>query len=85
MQVDSAAASSNVAATPSTKPASGTIDYNTFLQLMIAEMKFQDPTTDGYQPVYVAVRAVLVGRAGHKTNTKLDSLLPRKRCRRPTT
>jgi len=44
MQVDSAASSSNVAATPSTKPASSSIDYNTFLQLMIAEMKFQDPT-----------------------------------------
>src|SRR5258708_26425363 len=44
MQVDSSPASSNLAPTPPTKPASSTIDYNTFRQLMIAALKFQNPT-----------------------------------------
>src|SRR6266568_3754407 len=76
MQVDSAAAASNVAATPSTKPASSSIDYNTFLQLMIAEMKFQDPTnptdTSQYMSQFAQFSSV---EQGIKTNTKLDSLL----------
>jgi flagellar basal-body rod modification protein FlgD len=76
MQVDSAAASSNVAATPSTKPASSTIDYNTFLQLMIAEMKFQDPTnptdTSQYMSQFAQFSTV---EQGIQTNNKLDSLL----------
>ena len=76
MQVDSAAASSNVAATPSTKPASSSIDYNTFLQLMIAEMKFQDPTnptdTSQYMSQFAQFSTV---EQGIQTNNKLDSLL----------
>jgi flagellar basal-body rod modification protein FlgD len=77
MQVDSTAASSNVAATtPATKPASSSIDYNTFLQLMIAEMKFQDPTnptdTSQYMSQFAQFSSV---EQGIKTNTKLDSLL----------
>jgi flagellar basal-body rod modification protein FlgD len=76
MQVDSAAASSNVAATPAAKPASSTIDYNTFLQLMIAEMKFQDPTsptdTSQYMSQFAQFSTV---EQGIQTNNKLDSML----------
>jgi flagellar basal-body rod modification protein FlgD len=76
MQVDSAASSSNNAATPAAKPASSTIDYNTFLQLMIAEMKFQDPTnptdTSQYMSQFAQFSTV---EQGIQTNNKLDSLL----------
>jgi len=76
MQVDSATPSTNSAATSATKSASSTIDYNTFLQLMIAEMKFQDPTnptdTSQYMSQFAQFSSV---EQGIKTNTKLDSLL----------
>jgi flagellar basal-body rod modification protein FlgD len=76
MQVDSAASSLNSAATPAAKPASSTIDYNTFLQLMIAEMKFQDPTnptdTSQYMSQFAQFSTV---EQGIQTNNKLDSLL----------
>lgn len=76
MQVDSATSSSNSAATSSTKPASSTIDYNTFLQLMIAEMKYQDPTnptdTSEYMSQFAQFSTV---EQGIQTNNKLDSLL----------
>jgi flagellar basal-body rod modification protein FlgD len=59
-----------------TKPASSTIDYNTFLQLMIAEMKYQDPTnptdTSQYMSQFAQFSTV---EQGIKTNTKLDNLL----------
>jgi flagellar basal-body rod modification protein FlgD len=74
MQVD--AATSPTSSASSTKPASGTIDYNTFLQLMIAEMKFQDPTnptdTSQYMSQFAQFSTV---EQGIQTNNKLDSLL----------
>lgn len=76
MQVDGATSSINSAATSATKSASSTIDYNTFLQLMIAEMKFQDPTnptdTSQYMSQFAQFSSV---EQGMKTNAKLDSLL----------
>jgi flagellar basal-body rod modification protein FlgD len=76
MQVDSATSSSSTASTSSTKSASGTIDYNTFLQLMIAEMKNQDPTnptdTSQYMSQFAQFSTV---EQGIQTNNKLDSLL----------
>jgi flagellar basal-body rod modification protein FlgD len=76
MQVDSATSSSSTASTASTKSASGTIDYNTFLQLMIAEMKYQDPTnptdTTQYMSQFAQFSTV---EQGIQTNNKLDSLL----------
>jgi flagellar basal-body rod modification protein FlgD len=76
MQVDGATSSTNNAAASATKTASSTIDYNTFLQLMIAEMKFQDPTnptdTSEYMSQFAQFSSV---EQGIKTNAKLDSLL----------
>src|SRR5262245_60109534 len=76
MQVDSATSSTSTASTSSTKSASGTIDYNTFLQLMIAEMKNQDPTnptdTSQYMSQFAQFSTV---EQGIQTNNKLDSLL----------
>lgn len=74
MQVDSATSATGTTGT--TKPASSTIDYNTFLQLMIAEMKFQDPTnptdTSQYMSQFAQFSTV---EQGISTNAKLDNLL----------
>src|SRR5882672_6554840 len=76
MQVDSAASSSNSAATSATKPASSTIDYHTFLQLLIAEMKNQDPTNPTDTSQYMSQFAQLsTVEQAMQTNTKLDGLL----------
>lgn len=59
-----------------TNPASNTVDYNTFLQLLIAEMKNQDPTnpTDTSQYMSQFAQMSTVSQA-IQTNTKLDALL----------
>src|SRR5262245_65056160 len=76
MQVDSTATSIGTTPTSSIKSASGRIDYNTFLQLMIAEMKYQDPTnptdTSQYMSQFAQFSTV---EQGIQTNNKLDSLL----------
>src|SRR5262245_10122250 len=76
MQVDNVTSQASTASTSSTKPASGSIDYNTFLQLMIAEMKYQDPTnptdTSQYMSQFAQFSTV---EQGIQTNNKLDSLL----------
>lgn len=75
MQVDSATSSTNKTSAAS-KTASGSIDYNTFLQLMIAEMRYQDPTnptdTSEYMSQFAQFSTV---EQGILTNNKLDSLL----------
>jgi flagellar basal-body rod modification protein FlgD len=75
MQVDSATSSTNKTSAASTQ-ASGSIDYNTFLQLMIAEMRYQDPTnptdTSEYMSQFAQFSTV---EQGILTNNKLDSLL----------
>jgi len=52
------------------------VDYNTFLQLLIAEMKNQDPTnpmdTSQYMSQFAQLSTV---EQAMQTNTKLDSLL----------
>ncbi|MBC9880743.1 flagellar hook assembly protein FlgD [Bradyrhizobium sp. INPA01-394B] len=69
--------------TNSTDPSSSTsgtsstgVDYNTFLQLLIAEMKNQDPTnpmdTSQYMSQFAQLSTV---EQAMQTNTKLDSLL----------
>jgi flagellar basal-body rod modification protein FlgD len=74
MQVDGA--TSLASNTSATKAASSTIDYNTFLQLMIAEMKYQDPTnptdTSQYMSQFAQFSTV---EQGIQTNSKLDNLL----------
>jgi flagellar basal-body rod modification protein FlgD len=77
MQVDSATSSSSTtSATPTSSLASKGVDYNTFLQLMIAEMKYQDPTnptdTSQYMSQFAQFSSV---EQGIQTNNKLDSLL----------
>lgn len=44
MNVTSATDSTSKSTSTTTPTASNTVDYNTFLQLLIAEMKNQDPT-----------------------------------------
>jgi flagellar basal-body rod modification protein FlgD len=55
---------------------SNTVDYNTFLQLLIAEMQNQDPTnpmdTSQYMSQFAQLSSV---EQAVQTNSKLDSLL----------
>ena len=56
--------------------ASNTVDYNAFLNLLIAEMRNQDPTEPMKTSEYMAQFASFSNvEQGIKTNTKLDSLL----------
>ncbi|MGI9408632.1 MAG: flagellar hook assembly protein FlgD [Hyphomicrobiaceae bacterium] len=53
-----------------------TVDYNAFLQLLIAELKNQDPTEPMKSSDYVAQLASFSNvEQGIQTNTKLDTLL----------
>ena len=79
MNVPSATdATSNTSSTTSTNSTSSSngVDYNTFLQLLIAEMKNQDPTnpmdTSQYMSQFAQLSTV---EQATLTNSKLDSLL----------
>ena len=81
MNVTSATDTTNSTSSSTSSPASttntkNTIDYNTFLQLLIAEMKNQDPTnpTDTSQYMSQFAQFSSVGQQV-QTNTKLDSIL----------
>ncbi len=65
----STSSSSSSAATP-------TVDYNSFLTLMVAELKNQDPTAPSDPTQYLSQLASFssVGQA-IQTNTKLDTIL----------
>src|SRR5689334_22920574 len=56
--------------------ASNSVDYNTFLQLLVAEMKNQDPTnpmdTSQYMSQFAQLSTV---EQAMQTNSKLDALL----------
>src|SRR5262252_6399592 len=56
--------------------ATSTVDYNTFLQLLIAEMKNQDPTnpmdTSQYMSQFAQLSTV---EQATQTNSKLDALI----------
>jgi len=55
---------------------SSTLDYDSFLQLLIAQMKNQDPTAPMDSSQYVAQLASFSGvEQAVKTNAKLDELL----------
>jgi flagellar basal-body rod modification protein FlgD len=59
-----------------TTTSSNSVDYNTFLQLLIAEMKNQDPTNPTDTSQYMSQFAQLsTVEQAMQTNTKLDSLL----------
>jgi len=79
MNVTSATdATSNTSSTTgsTSTTSSNSVDYNTFLQLLIAEMKNQDPTnpmdTSQYMSQFAQLSTV---EQAMQTNTKLDSLL----------
>jgi flagellar basal-body rod modification protein FlgD len=69
--------STGYSATSSTKATStGTVDYNTFLQLLVAEMKNQDPTNPMDTAQYMSQFAQLsTVEQAMQTNAKLDALL----------
>jgi len=75
MQVTSTTPTAAATPTPSA-PQSATLDYSAFLQLLIAEMKNQDPTKPMDSAQYVAQLASFSGvEQAVKTNAKLDSLM----------
>jgi flagellar basal-body rod modification protein FlgD len=60
----------------SASPPSPTVDYNAFLQLLIAQMRNQDPTSPGDMSQYMSQFAQLSSvEQAIQTNTKLDTLL----------
>jgi flagellar basal-body rod modification protein FlgD len=70
----SSAAASGTSST--TNNSNNTVDYNTFLQLLIAEMQNQDPTNPTDATQYMSQFAQLSSvEQAVQTNTKLDALL----------
>jgi flagellar basal-body rod modification protein FlgD len=69
--VQSATSGSSSSASPPT-----TVDYNQFLQLLIAQMKNQDPTSPTDMSQYMSQFAQMSSvEQAIQTNTKLDTLL----------
>ena len=77
MQVSLAAANSSAAQSAATKVSTGsTVDYNGFLQLLIAQLKNQDPTSPSDSTQFVSQLASFSAvEQQTQTNSKLDSLL----------
>ncbi|CUT13741.1 Flagellar basalbody rod modification protein FlgD [Bradyrhizobium sp.] len=76
MNVTSATDSTSKSTSTTTTTSSTGVDYNTFLQLLIAEMKNQDPTnpmdTSQYMSQFAQLSSV---EQAMQTNNKLDALL----------
>ena len=67
---------STTAATSTTQPSKTQVDYNSFLNLLVAQMKNQDPTNPMDSTQYVAQLASFSQvEQSVQLNTKLDSLL----------
>lgn len=68
--------SSSTASSSSAAAASATVDYNSFLKLLVAELQNQDPTSPADPTQYMSQLASFsaVGQTV-QTNTKLDTLL----------
>ncbi|MCA1526907.1 flagellar hook assembly protein FlgD [Bradyrhizobium yuanmingense] len=78
MNVNSATDSTSRSSTldGSTTTSSSSVDYNTFLQLLIAQMKNQDPTNPMDTAEYMSQFAQLsTVEQAMQTNSKLDALL----------
>jgi len=79
MNVTSATDTTGTASTATgstTNTSNNTVDYNTFLQLLIAEMKNQDPTSPTDTSQYMSQFAQLSSvEQAMQTNSKLDALL----------
>jgi flagellar basal-body rod modification protein FlgD len=73
----SASSSTTATQTPTSQSTkSNTLDYNAFLQLLIAELKFQDPTQPMDPAQHVSQLASFSAVEQQvNTNNKLDSLL----------
>ena len=73
---DTTSTNSTNSTSSTTSTSNNTVDYNTFLQLLIAEMKNQDPTnpmdTSQYMSQFAQLSTV---EQATLTNSKLDSLL----------
>lgn len=76
MVVDSVNAARSTTSTSSSSTASPTVSYNDFLQLLIAQMRNQDPTSPTDMSQYMSQFAQLSSvEQAIQTNTKLDTLL----------
>jgi flagellar basal-body rod modification protein FlgD len=77
MTVDSVAATqSKTSNSSSSAPTSSTVGYNDFLQLLIAQMKNQDPTSPTDMSQYMSQFAQMSSvEQAIQTNAKLDTLL----------
>ncbi|MBO0903589.1 flagellar hook assembly protein FlgD [Jiella sonneratiae] len=74
--VSSATAASTSQTTSTASTAKSTLDYNSFLQLLVAEMSNQDPLNPTDSTEYVAQFATFSGvEQSIQTNSKLDSLM----------
>jgi flagellar basal-body rod modification protein FlgD len=72
----SAVSGTNTTGTTSTASSVGDLDYNAFLQLLIAQLKNQDPTQPMDSSQFVAQLATFSQvEQSVSTNSKLDSLL----------
>lgn len=64
------------AAVPATDASKASLDYDSFLRLLVAEMKNQDPTSPADATQYMAQLASFSSvEQGIKTNAKLDQLM----------
>ncbi len=76
MNVTSATEKSSSLTDTTSSTSSNSVDYNTFLQLLIAQMKNQDPTNPMDTAQYMSQFAQLsTVEQAMKTNAKLDALL----------
>jgi flagellar biosynthesis protein FliQ len=76
MNVTSATDTTSKSSNSTTTTSSNSVDYNTFLQLLVAEMKYQDPTNPMDTAQYMSQFAQLsTVEQAMQTNSKLDALL----------
>ena len=76
MNVPSATDTTSKSSSSFTTTSSNSVDYNTFLQLLVAEMKNQDPTNPMDTAQYMSQFAQLsTVEQAMQTNSKLDALL----------
>lgn len=72
----STSTSTSTSTSNTTAAKSSTVDYNQFLQLLVAQLKNQDPTSPMDSTSYLSQLASFSSvEAQTNTNTKLDSLL----------
>ncbi|HXE69244.1 MAG TPA: flagellar hook assembly protein FlgD [Hyphomicrobiaceae bacterium] len=76
MQVPSTTATSNAASGPVGAAKTATVDYNQFLQLLIAQLKNQDPTKPMDSAQFISQLASFSNvEQSIQTNAKLDALM----------